>query len=187
MSLVVNILTIPIMKWAKKVENLEREKQFKVKQEVIAIKREYKGEEAFRKIDAVYKQYKYSAFLAFRADLSIFLSIPLFVAAITVLDGNPIFSGVSFWFIDDLSKPDHLFFGYNFLPVFMTIVNLFAIKLYNNDNKFFDRANIKLIIIALLFLIYLYGRSSALMIYWTFNNILSALIIVFGFINKRVN
>lgn len=98
------------MKWAKKVENMEREKQFKVKQEVIAIKREYKGEEAFRKIDAVYKQYKYSAFLAFRADLSIFLSIPLFVAAITVLDGNPIFSGVSFWFIDDLSEPDHLFF-----------------------------------------------------------------------------
>ena len=47
------------MKWAKKVENMEREKQFKVKQEVIAIKREYKGEEAFRKIDAVYKQYKY--------------------------------------------------------------------------------------------------------------------------------
>ena len=47
--------------------------------------------------------------------------------------------------------------------------------------------NIKLIIIALLFLVYLYGRSSALMIYWTFNNILSGLIIVFGFINKRDN
>ncbi len=69
----------------------------------------------------------------------------------------------------------------------MTLVNLFNIKLYNNDNKFFDRANIKLIILALLFLVYLYGRSSALMIYWTSNNILSGLIIVFGFINKRNN
>ena len=184
MSLVVNVLTIPIMQWAKKVENKEREKQYHVKQEVIAIKKEYKGEEAFRKIDAVYKKHKYSALLAFRADLSIFLSIPIFVAAITVLDGNPIFDGISFWGIENLAKPDQLFFGYNFLPVFMTAVNLFTIKLYNNDNKFFDRVYIKLIIIALLFLVYLYGRSSALMIYWTSNNILSGLVIIFGVVNK---
>ncbi len=184
MSVVVNLLTLPIMSWAKKIENKEREKQFTVKQEVIAIKKQYKGEEAFRKIDAVYKKHKYSALLAFRADLSIFISIPIFVAAITTLDNNPIFNNVSFLVINDLSKPDALVFGYNFLPVFMTIVNLVSIKLYNNDNKFFDRANVKLIIIALLFLVYLYGRSSALMIYWTSNNILSALIIVFGFVNK---
>ncbi len=184
MSIVVNILSLPLMTWAKKIENKEREKQFKVKQEVIAVKKQYKGEEAFRKIDAVYKKYKYNALLAFRADLSIFLSIPIFVAAITTLDNNHIFNGVSFWMIDDLGKPDGLIFGYNFLPVFMTIVNLVSIKLYNNDNKFFDRANIKLIILALLFLVYLYGRSSALMVYWTSNNILSALVIVFGFVNK---
>ena len=184
MSLVVNLLTLPIMSWAKRVENKEREKQFKVKQEVIGIKKQYKGEEAFRKIDAIYKKYHYSALLAFRADLSIFLQIPIFVAAITTLDNNPVFHNVSFWMIDNLGEPDHLFFGYNFLPFFMTAVNLISIKLYNNDNKFFDRANIKLIIIALLFLVYLYGRSSALMVYWTSNNILSALIIVLGFVNK---
>ena len=184
MSLVVNLLTLPIMSWAKRVENKEREKHFKVKQEVIGIKKQYKGEEAFRKIDAVYKKYHYSALLAFRADLSIFLQIPIFVAAITTLDNNPVFNNVSFWMIDNLGEPDHLFFGYNFLPFFMTAVNLISIKLYNNDNKFFDRANIKLIIIALLFLVYLYGRSSALMVYWTSNNILSTLIIVLGFVNK---
>lgn len=185
MSLVVNILTLPIMSWAKKIENKEREKQFKVKQEVITVKKEYKGEEAFRKIDAIYKKNHYSALLAFRSDLSIFLQIPIFVAAITTLDNNPAFNDVSFWMIDDLGEPDHLFFGYNFLPFFMTAVNLFSIKLYNNDNKFFDRVNIKLIIIALLFLVYLYGRSSALMVYWTCNNVLSTLIIVFGFVNKH--
>lgn len=184
MSLVVNLLTLPIMSWAKKVENKERDKQFKVKQEVIGVKKQYKGEEAFRKIDAIYKKYHYSALLAFRADLSIFLQIPIFVAAITTLDNNPVFNNVSFWMIDNLGEPDHLFFGYNFLPFFMTAVNLISIKLYNNDNKFFDRANIKLIIIALLFLVYLYGRSSALMVYWTSNNILSTLIIVLGFVNK---
>ncbi len=184
-SLIVNILTLPIMSWAKKVENKERYKQFKVKQEVIAIKKEYKGEEAFRKIEAVYKKHHYSSMLAFRADLSIFLSIPLFVVAITVLDNNPVFNNVSFWMIDDLGKPDGLVFGYNFLPFFMTAVNLFSIKLYNNDNNFFDRANIKLILIALLFLVYLYGRSSALMVYWTSNNILSALIIILGFQNTK--
>ncbi len=47
------LLTLPIMSWAKKVENKEREKQFKVKQEVIGVKKQYKGEEAFRKIDAI--------------------------------------------------------------------------------------------------------------------------------------
>lgn len=187
MSLVVNLLTLPIMSWAKKVENKEREKQFKVKQEVIAVKKQYKGEEAFRKIDAVYKKYHYSALLAFRSDLSIFLQIPIFVAAITTLDNNPVFNNVSFWMIDNLGEPDHLLFGYNFLPFFMTAVNLFSIKLYNNDNKFFDRANIKLIIIALLFLVYLYGRSSALMVYWTSNNILSCLVLMYGLLKKEKN
>lgn len=187
MSLVVNLLTLPIMSWAKKVENKEREKQFKVKQEVIAVKKQYKGEEAFRKIDAIYKKYHYSALLAFRADLSIFLQIPIFVAAITTLDNNPVFNNVSFLMIDNLGEPDRLFFGYNFLPFFMTAVNLFSIKLYNNDNKFFDRANIKLIIIALLFLVYLYGRSSALMVYWTSNNILSCLVLMYGLLIKRKN
>lgn len=173
------------MQWAKKVENKEREKQFKVKQEVISVKKQYKGEEAFRRIDAIYKKYHYSALLAFRADLSIFLSIPIFVAAITTLDNNPVFDNVSFWMIDNLSEPDHLFFGYNFLPFFMTAVNLFSIKLYNNDNKFFDRANVKLIIIALLFLVYLYGRSSALMVYWTSNNILSCFVFMYGSLKRK--
>lgn len=185
MSLVVNLLTLPIMSWAKRVENKEREKQFKVKQEVIGIKKQYKGEEAFRKIDTVYKKYHYSALLAFRADLSIFLQIPIFVAAITTLDNNPVFNNVSFWMIDNLGEPDHLFFGYNFLPFFMTAVNLFSIKLYNNDNKFFDRANIKLIIIALLFLVYLYGRSSALMVYWTSNNILSCIVLMYSLLKRK--
>lgn len=185
MSLVVNLLTLPIMSWAKRVENKERDKQFKVKQEVIGIKKQYKGEEAFRKIDTVYKKYHYSALLAFRADLSIFLQIPIFVAAITTLDNNPVFNNVSFWMIDNLGEPDHLFFGYNFLPFFMTAVNLFSIKLYNNDNKFFDRANIKLIIIALLFLVYLYGRSSALMVYWTSNNILSCIVLMYSLLKRK--
>lgn len=185
MSLVVNLLTLPIMSWAKKVENKERDKQFKVKQEVIGVKKQYKGEEAFRKIDAIYKKYHYSALLAFRADLSIFLQIPIFVAAITTLDNNPVFNNVSFWMIDNLGEPDHLFFGYNFLPFFMTAVNLFSIKLYNNDNKFFDRANIKLIIIALLFLVYLYGRSSALMVYWTSNNILSCIVLMYSLLKRK--
>lgn len=185
MSLVVNLLTLPIMSWAKKVENKERDKQFKVKQEVIGVKKQFKGEEAFRKIDAIYKKYHYSALLAFRADLSIFLSIPIFVAAITTLDNNPVFNNVSFWMINNLGEPDHLFFGYNFLPFFMTAVNLFSIKLYNNDNKFFDRANIKLIIIALLFLVYLYGRSSALMVYWTSNNILSCIVLMYSLLKRK--
>lgn len=34
----------------------------------------------------------------------------------------------------------------------MTTVNLFSIKLYNNDNKFVDRADIKLMIKALFFI-----------------------------------
>lgn len=185
MSLVVNLLTLPIMSWAKKVENKERDKRFKVKQEVIGVKKQFKGEEAFRKIDAIYKKYHYSALLAFRADLSIFLSIPIFVAAITTLDNNPVFNNVSFWMINNLGEPDHLFFGYNFLPFFMTAVNLFSIKLYNNDNKFFDRANIKLIIIALLFLVYLYGRSSALMVYWTSNNILSCIVLMYSLLKRK--
>lgn len=185
MSLAVNLLMFPITIWAKRIENREREKQFKVKQELIAIKKQYKGAEAFRMTEAVYKKYHYSVFLAFRSDLSVFLSIPLIIAAFSVLSDSPAFSNISFWMIEDLAKPDRLFFGYNFLPFLMTAVNLFSIKLYNSNKKFFDRANIKLIVIALLFLICLYGESSALMVYWTSNNIVNAVIIWLGLTNKR--
>lgn len=185
LSLIVNLLTLPIMKWAIKVENKEREKQFHVKQEIIAIKKEYKGEEAFRKTDEIYKKYHYNALLAFKSDLSLFLSIPIFIAAIKTLNGNPEFSNVSFMMIDDLSKPDGLLFGYNLLPFIMTAVNLLSVKLYNNNNLFFDRANAKLIILALLFFVYLYDKSSSLMVYWTSNNIIASMKIFFGYINKH--
>ena len=185
LSLTVNILSYPMMRWAAKIENKERAKQFQVNQDIIAVKKEFKGEEAFRKIDAIYKKYHYSALLAFRADLSIFLSIPLFAAAIKTLHDNSIFEGVSFGPLTNLNAPDGLLFGINFLPIFMTLINLYAIKMYNGEQKFFDRANIKLIIIAVLFLIYLYDKSSALMVYWTSNNILSALKITFGMVNKH--
>ena len=55
LSIVINAIFIPISIFAKKIEVKERDKQKIIKEEVREVKKEYKGEEAFRKIEAIYK------------------------------------------------------------------------------------------------------------------------------------
>lgn len=172
LSIAVNCIYIPISMLAKKIENKEREKQEAVRKEVKELKTRYKGEELFRKTETVYKKYNYSVFLSFRSNLSLLVMIPFFVAAVTTLNANPVFMDTGFLCIGDLSKQDSLLFGINILPVIMTAVNIVSIKLANPKEPLLAKGNIKLIVLALLFLAFLYNKSAALLIYWTCNNII---------------
>ena len=172
LSVIINAIYIPIQVMAKRIEDKEVAKQKLVKADVKEIKKHYKGEEAFRKIEAAYKKHNYSVFLSFRSNLSLLVMIPFFVAAVLTLDNNPVFSNVSFLGIGNLAVPDGLLFGINILPFVMTIVNIASIKLVEPDKPLFSKSNAKLIILALLFLAFLYNKSASLLVYWTCNNMI---------------
>ncbi len=85
------------------------------------------------------------------------------------------FEGVSFLFLSDLASPDKLlsfsFISINILPFVMTGINLLSGYVYARDMTLSEKVTI--IIVALFFLIILYSAPSALLVYWTFNNIYS--------------
>ena len=63
---------------------------------------------------------------------------------------------------------DMLLHGINLLPLLMTVVNLLAA--WTTEN-FGTREKLQASVIGLLFLLLLYGAPSALLIYWTSNNV----------------
>lgn len=172
LSIVINAIFIPISIFAKKIEVKERDKQKIIKEEVREVKKEYKGEEAFRKIEAIYKKHNYNIFLSFRANLSLLVMIPFFVAAVITLNENQVFTNKSFLMINDLSKQDGILYGVNLLPFLMTFINIVSIKYTYPSKPLLSKDNSLLIILALLFLVYLYNKSSALLVYWTCNNLI---------------
>lgn len=172
LSIVINAIFIPISIFAKKIEVKERDKQKIIKEEVREVKKEYKGEAAFRKIEAIYKKHNYNIFLSFRANLSLLVMIPFFIAAVITLNENQVFTNKSFLMINDLSKQDGILYGVNLLPFLMTFINIVSIKYTYPSKPLLSKDNSLLIILALLFLVYLYNKSSALLVYWTCNNLI---------------
>lgn len=174
LAIVAKIIYQPIAYWAKIVENKEKELQKIIKPQIAEIKKLYKGEEAFKKIDYVYKENKYNILLSFRSSLSLLVMLPFFIAAVAVLNTNPLFQGKSFLMIANLALPDMvLFHKINALPFIMFVFNIITIK-FSSQKSLFSKQNILLLTLAILFLVFLYNKNSALLLYWTANNIISA-------------
>lgn len=174
LAIVANIIYQPIAYLAKIIEDKEKKLQKIIKPKIAEIKKTYKGEEAFKKIDLVYKEHKYNILLSFRSSLSLLVMLPFFIAAVAVLNTNPLLQGKPFLIITNLALPDMLLFHkVNILPFIMFIFNIIAIK-FSSQKNLLSKQNILLLSLAILFLVFLYNKSSALLLYWTVNNIISA-------------
>ena len=98
------------------------------------------------------------------------LAVYLSICSIAASESNcRVLDGQSFGFVPDLSKPDGLLFGINLLPIVMTLIN-FTATFAAPDMRPKERT--QAVVVALLFLLLLYTAPSALLIYWTGNNIL---------------
>jgi membrane protein insertase Oxa1/YidC/SpoIIIJ len=80
-----------------------------------------------------------------------------------------LFKGKALLGIPDLSRPDGMLLGINLLPLLMTVINLSAAFL-TPEYRLKDK--LQAILIATLFLALLYGSPSALLVYWTMNNLI---------------
>jgi YidC/Oxa1 family membrane protein insertase len=175
LSLFVNLLCLPLYTKAEKLQEAEREIQKRMARRITSIKRNFSGDEQYMILSMYYRENHYHPVMALRSSLSLVLQIPFFIAAYSFLAHLDSLTGKSLFFIRDLSAADALFaihnISINLLPIIMTIINVIAGLIYSKG--FSRKEKFQLYLISLVFLVLLYNSPSALVLYWTMNNIFS--------------
>ena len=110
-------------------------------------------------VELLRQRYRLSLYTDLAPVLPFAAQIPILLTAYYFLENNPLFYGVSLGILEDLSKPDKLFLGVNLLPVLMTSLNI-LVALF--DNRLNNKRKRSSFIIAAVFLVLLYNKSSAL-------------------------
>lgn len=175
LSLVMNILVLPLYKRADAMQEEAKNIENKLSKGVTHIKKTFSGDERMMILQEYYKQNHYKPTMALRGSISLLLEIPFFMAAYQCLSHLEILKGVSLGPIRDLGAPDGLLMlgglTINLLPVIMTLINVVSGAIYLKG--FPLKSKIQLYGIALVFLVFLYSSPSGLVFYWTLNNIFS--------------
>ena len=175
LSLFVNFLVLPFYMQADKLQKEERDIQDRMADRIKQIKKTFKGDERFFMLQEYYRVYNYKPVYALKSSVSLFLQIPFFIAAYSFLTELKLMQGASIGPITNLSMPDALIhFGtisINVLPILMTVINIIASLIYSEKSPIKDK--LKLLVIALVFLVLLYNSPAGLVFYWTLNNLFS--------------
>ena len=160
----------PLKRLVSSAMKKEQEIQGILQPQLSAIRETSQGAERHARITRLYRRYGYHPIMAVRSILGVALQIPFLMAAYYMVEGLDILKGQSFWFLADLSQPDGLLGGVNLLPIVMTLVNLGAVF---TSAQMLRKDRLQAVAVALFFLVLLYGAPSALLFYWTLNNIFS--------------
>ena len=175
LSLVMNLLMLPLYRRADALQEEERIQARLLKPGIEKIRRAFRGDERFMILQTYYRQNNYKPWYVLKGSLSLLLEIPFFIAAYRYLSGLSLLHGAAFGPIADLGKPDQLIslFGMNIhlLPILMTVINIVSGVIYTREMPL--RSKIQLCGMALVFLVLLYGSPSGLVFYWTLNNLFS--------------
>ena len=175
LSLAVNLFTLPLYAMADKKQRDERVREKRMTPWLTHIRNHFYGDERIMVQQAYMRECGKGAFSALNGMLPLFLEIPFFIAAFRFLSGLSLLEGAGFAGITDLSTPDALISvgGYraNVLPVLMTVINIISSLVYTKNST--KKEKIQMIVVALIFLVLLYGSPSGVVLYWTANNLFS--------------
>ena len=155
-----------------------------LKPELDEIKRNFKGEEAHRKVLAVYEKHGISQFYTFKSAAGFLIQIPVFIAAFDMLAENFALNEIAFLWMGDLARPDHLaqlplvlpFFGgwLNLLPFIMTGLSLLAAWLQQEQTlspELQRQQSIRLYLMSAAFFVLFYTFPAGMVLYWTSSNL----------------
>ena len=173
LSIICSALMIPLMRLVASVVKREVDYQTVIMPQLADIKARYASDvERHRHIQRLYRRYGYSPISAVRKVLPLFVQIPFLLLTYFMLKDTSELRGVSFLFLTDLGRPDALLttFNVNVLPIVMTAVNIVTVFAMPD---FTSRDWAQAIGISILFLVLLYTAPSALLLYWTLNNIIT--------------
>lgn len=175
LSLVMNVLVLPLYRQADAMQEKARDTDAKLRDGVAHIKKAFSGDERMMILQTYYRQNHYRPTDALSGSVSLLLEIPFFMAAYQFLSHAEILNGVALGPIRDLGAPDGLLviggLAINLLPIIMTAVNCVSSVLYLKG--FPLKTKIQLYGMALFFLVFLYDSPSGLVFYWTLNNLFS--------------
>ncbi len=175
-SVVVNLLILPLYKRSDAMQEQERQKQKEMEHWVKHIRKTFSGDERFMMLSTYYRQMDYQPLNAIRGSLSLLLQIPFFIAAYHYLTHANL-QGASFLFLHNLGEADRLLkFGdlsLNLMPILMTLINFVSSFIYTRGFSLKDK--LQPIVLASIFLVVLYQSPSGLVLYWTMNNLFSLL------------
>ena len=175
LSLAMNVILMPLYRRADAIQEAARDKENEMKPVVSHIKATFSGDERMMILQACYRENHYNPLSVLSGSLSLMLEIPFFLAAYQFLSSVEAFRGLGLGPIADLGKPDGLLtvggFTVNVLPILMTLINVLSSALYLKG--FPLKTKLQLYGMALFFLVFLYNRPSALVLYWTLNNTFS--------------
>ena len=175
LSLVMNVLVLPLYRRADAMQEKARDTDAKLRDGVAHIKKAFSGDERMMILQTYYRQNHYRPTDALGGSVSLLLEIPFFMAAYQFLAHAEILNGVALGPIRDLGTPDGLLviggLAINLLPIIMTAVNCVSSALYLKG--FPLKTKIQLYGMALFFLVFLYNSPSGLVFYWTLNNLFS--------------
>ena len=175
LSAIVTLLVLPLYNMADAWQDEEREKQRKMKSKLDDIKAAFRGDERHMITNTYYRQQHYHPLMQLRSVIGVAIQVPFFIAAYHYLSHLTVLDGVSFLFLNDLSKPDGLLeigsLSINIMPILMTVINLMSAAVYGK--KLTGKEIGQLVFMALVFLVLLYTSPSGLVLYWTMNNVFS--------------
>lgn len=175
MSLVMNLLLLPLYKRADAIQEEQREKEKSLSAWVGHIRKTFRGDERYLMLQTYYRQNGYKPFYALKGLMPLLLEIPFFIAAYHFLSNLQELRGAAFGPIPDLGAPENLLkigsLTLHLLPVLMTLINLASSAIYTKGTSLKNK--LQLYGMALLFLILLYESPSGLVLYWTLNNLFS--------------
>lgn len=171
LSFICSVLMLPLMRAVASVVRHEKEYEDVIDPQVSSIKSRYESDrDRHFHIQALYLRYGYSPLSPIKKVLPLFVQVPFLLITYYMLKGTVQLSGVSFFFLSDLGRPDALMAGVNLLPLLMTGVNILTVFA---TPGFSHKDWIQAIAISLLFLVLLYTAPSALLLYWTLNNVIT--------------
>ena len=175
LSVVVNILLLPMYRIGNTWELKEREKHFQMANKIAEIKEAFKGQERFMMLKTLYRQNNYHPIMGIRSSFTLLIQIPFFVAAYQLLSDLPVLSGQAFGPFTNLGLPDAFIqvgdSHVNLMPLLMTVVSLLSILFHSRGVLF--QGKIKLYVLAIVFLVFLYSAPLGLVLYWTSSNVFS--------------
>ena len=175
LSLVMNLLVLPLYRRADAMQEEERNTEERLQKGVAHIKKTFKGDERMMMLQTYYRQNHYKPTNVFKGSISLLLQIPFFIAAYQFLSHLELLNGASFGVLSDLGSEDGLIkiggLHINLLPIIMTAINVVSSILYTKGYP--TKTKIQLYFMAAFFLIFLYKSPAGLVFYWTLNNTFS--------------
>lgn len=181
LSLIMNILVLPLYKRADAMQEEARDMDHKLHKGVAHIKKVFSGDEKMMILQTYYRQNHYKPTDALNGSVSLLLEIPFFMAAYQFLSHLEVLNGVSLGPISDLAVPDGMLViggvAINLLPILMTLINVISSAIYLKG--FPLKTKIQLYGMALFFLVFLYESPAGLVFYWTLNNVFSLVKTIF--------